>query len=194
MCMFVTMACAVLDGESGEIRYASAGHERPLLRRLGGATTVLTLEGGAALGLDAGVGFPVWTGHLAPGDALVLCTDGVTEAFDRAGTAFGLERFQRVVAETPVDALAALPERLVEAVERFSVGGAPRDDLALLAVQYRPPGVTVDAARGGNVADSRSTASPRPPPGRGGGSRRSCGPATFPRRPSTIASSPSRSS
>ena len=81
----------------------------------------------------------MWAAHLAPGDALVLCTDGVTEAFDRAGTAFGLERFQRVVAETPVDALAALPERLVEAVERFSVRGAPRDDLALLAVQYRPP-------------------------------------------------------
>ena len=85
MCMFVTMACAVLDGESGEVRYASAGHERPLLRRLGGATTVLALEGGAALGLDAGAGFPVWTGHLAPGDTLVLCTDGVTEAFDRGG-------------------------------------------------------------------------------------------------------------
>ena len=148
MCMFVTMACAVLDGESGELRYSSAGHERPLLRRLGGGTTVLVLEGGAALGLGAGAGFPVWTGHLAPGDTLVLCTDGVTEAFDRAGTAFGLERFQRVVAETPADALATLPDRLVEAVERFSAGGAPRDDLAMLALQYRPPGVTVDAREG----------------------------------------------
>ena len=57
----------------------------------------------------------------------------------------GLERFRRVVAETPVDALAALPRRLVGAVERFSAGGAPRDDLALLALQYRPAGVTVDA-------------------------------------------------
>jgi sigma-B regulation protein RsbU (phosphoserine phosphatase) len=148
MCMFVTMACAVLDGESGELRYSSAGHERPLLRRLGGETTVLVLEGGAALGLGTGAGFPVWTGHLAPGDTLVLCTDGVTEAFDRAGTAFGLERFQRVVAETPADALATLPDRLVEAIERFSAGGAPRDDLAMLALQYRPQGVTVDAREG----------------------------------------------
>ncbi len=148
MCMFVTMACAVLDGESGELRYSSAGHERPLLRRLGGETTVLVLEGGAALGLGAGAGFPVWTGHLAPGDTLVLCTDGVTEAFDREGTAFGLERFQRVVAETPADALATLPDRLVEAIERFSAGGAPRDDLAMLALQYRPPGVIVDAREG----------------------------------------------
>jgi phosphoserine phosphatase RsbU/P len=145
MCMFVTMACAVLDGETGELRYASAGHERPLLRRAGGATTVLVLDGGPALGFGGGGGFPVWVANLAPGDALVLCTDGVTEAFDAEGTAFGLERFRRVVAETPVDALAALPRRLVEAVERFSAGGAPRDDLALLALQYRPAGVTVDA-------------------------------------------------
>jgi sigma-B regulation protein RsbU (phosphoserine phosphatase) len=148
MCMFVTMACAVLDGETGELRYASAGHERPLLRRAGGATTVLVLEGGPALGFGGGDGFPVWVANLAPGDALVLCTDGVTEAFDATGTAFGLERFRQVVAETPADALGALPHRLVEAVERFSTGGAPRDDLALLALQYRPAGVTVDAHGG----------------------------------------------
>jgi anti-anti-sigma factor len=145
MCMFVTMACAVLDGESGELRYASAGHERPVLRRVGGATTVLVLEGGPALGLGAEEAFPVWTGHLAPGDALVLCTDGVSEAFDAGGAAFGLERFRQVVAETPGDALGTLPDRLVEAVSRFSLGGGPRDDLALLAIQYRPPDVEVEA-------------------------------------------------
>jgi sigma-B regulation protein RsbU (phosphoserine phosphatase) len=145
MCMFVTMACAVLDGETGELRYASAGHERPLLRRASGATTVLLPEGGPALGFGGGEGFPVWVGTLAPGDALVLCTDGVTEAFDAQGTAFGLERFRNVVAETPTDALGELPGRLVAAIERFSAGGAPRDDLALLALQYRPTAVTVDA-------------------------------------------------
>ena len=40
-CMFVTAACGQLDGESGEIRYASAGHERPVLRRLDGTTAIL---------------------------------------------------------------------------------------------------------------------------------------------------------
>jgi anti-anti-sigma factor len=142
--MFVTMACVVLDGESGELRYASAGHEPPLLRRLGGATTVLAVEGGAALGLDAGLRFPVWTGQLAPGDMLVLYTDGVTEAFDADGATFGLERMRRVVAETPPEALGTLPARLVKAVERFSERGGPRDDLAVLAVQYRPADGAVD--------------------------------------------------
>lgn len=146
MCMFVTMACAVLDGESGELRFASAGHERPLLRRAGGATRVLVAEGGPALGLDAREGFPVWIGYLAPGDALVLCTDGVTEAFDAAGEAFGLERFRQVVAEARTDSLDALPARLVETIERFSTGGFPRDDMAMVALQYQPAGVRVGAA------------------------------------------------
>jgi sigma-B regulation protein RsbU (phosphoserine phosphatase) len=145
ICMFVTMACAVLDGETGELRYASAGHERPLLRRIGGRTSPLVADGGPALGLGADQEFPVWVGHLAPGDVLVLTTDGVTEAFDAAGAAFGLEGLRRVVAETPGDGLDTLPARLVDSVERFSAGGGPRDDLAMLAVQYRPPDVVVSA-------------------------------------------------
>jgi sigma-B regulation protein RsbU (phosphoserine phosphatase) len=137
-CMFVTATCGQIDAESGELRLASAGHERPLLRRADGATAVVPTDGGAALGLDLGAGFPLWTGRLAPGDTLVLWTDGVTEAFDAAGTAFGLDRLRQVVAATPADALDTLPARLVDAVERFADGGSPRDDLAMLAVQYRP--------------------------------------------------------
>jgi anti-anti-sigma factor len=143
MCMFVTMACAILDA-SGELRLASAGHERPLLRRAGGATQVLMLEGGPALGLGTDAACPVWVGHLAPGDAVVLCTDGVTEAFDAAGTAFGLERFVSVVSETRADTVDALPRRVEEEIERFSAGGAPRDDMAVVALQFQPAGVTVD--------------------------------------------------
>jgi sigma-B regulation protein RsbU (phosphoserine phosphatase) len=147
-CMFVTAGCGQLDGETGELRYASAGHELPILRRLDGTTTVLAAEGGPALGLDTKAEFPLWTGRLAPGDALVLWTDGATEAFDAAGNAFGLERLQPVVAATPAEALGTLPARLVEAVEQFSAGGGPRDDLAMLLVQYRPPDVELGAGAG----------------------------------------------
>ena len=151
-CMFVTAACGQFDGETGELWYASAGHERPLLRRLDGTTSVLALEGGPALGLELNSPFPLWSVRLAPGDALVLCTDGVTEAFDAEGVAFGLEGLRRVVAGTPVDALGTLPDRLEEAIERFSLGGGPRDDLAVLAVQYRPPDVEVRDLGGDVVA------------------------------------------
>jgi phosphoserine phosphatase RsbU/P len=147
-CTFVTAACGQLDAGSGELWYASAGHERPLLRRLDGRTSALALEGGSALGLGVDGGFPRWTGHLAPGDALILCTDGVTEAFDATGDAFGQERLRQVVADTPGDAFGTLPDRVVEAVERFAVGGSPRDDLAVLAIQYRPPEVAVGLVGG----------------------------------------------
>jgi sigma-B regulation protein RsbU (phosphoserine phosphatase) len=147
-CMFVTAGCGQIDGETGEVQYASAGHDLPLVRRVDGTTVSLAAEGGPALGLDLGAGFPLCTGRLAPGDALLLWTDGVTEAFDAGGVAFGLERLRPVVAATPADALDTLPARLVDAVERFSAGGGPRDDLALLAVQYRPAGVAFDAGEG----------------------------------------------
>jgi sigma-B regulation protein RsbU (phosphoserine phosphatase) len=146
--MFVTAGCGQLDGETGEVQYASAGHEVPLVRRVDGTTVSIAADGGPALGLDLGAGFPVCTGRLAPGDALLLWTDGVTEAFDADGSAFGLERLRPVVAATPADALETLPARLVDAVERFSAGGGPRDDLALLAIQYRPEDVSFDAKGG----------------------------------------------
>ncbi|HSF03862.1 MAG TPA: SpoIIE family protein phosphatase, partial [Solirubrobacterales bacterium] len=151
-CMFVTAACGQLDGETGDLQLATAGHDRPILRSADGTTAVLATEGGPALGLDLNAEFPLWTGRLDPGDTLVLWTDGVTEAFDARGTAFGLERLRQVVADTPADALTTLPARLLDAVERFSAGGSPRDDLAMLAVQYRPPGVA-----------SRGDATPPPP-------------------------------
>jgi anti-anti-sigma factor len=155
-CMFVSMGCAELDGETGELRYASAGHEPPLVRRVDGTTREIRFDGGPVLGLGLGQISAAWTGRLAPGDALILHTDGVTEAFDATGSAFGLEGLRRVVATTPVDALGALPERLVAAVERFGVGGAPRDDLALVVVQFRPADVTVDGAGAESWAVSMS--------------------------------------
>ncbi|HYB42014.1 MAG TPA: anti-sigma factor antagonist [Candidatus Methylomirabilis sp.] len=145
-CMFVTAVCAQLDGDTGNLCYASAGHEPPLVRKVDGTTVSLAAESGSALGLDANNAFPLWSHDLAPGDAVVLYTDGATEAFDASGAAFGLERLCQVVADTPLDALSELPGRLLEAVERFSVGGGPRDDLAILAVQYRPPDVEVGAS------------------------------------------------
>jgi sigma-B regulation protein RsbU (phosphoserine phosphatase) len=147
-CTFVTAACGQLDAGNGELWYASAGHDRPLLRRADGTTSVLAVEGGPALGLELNKEFPLWKGCLAPGDTIVLCTDGVTEAFDADGMAFGVERLLRVVADTPVDSMDTLPDRLAEAVERFSVGGGPRDDLAVLAVQYRSPDVLVEGVQG----------------------------------------------
>jgi sigma-B regulation protein RsbU (phosphoserine phosphatase) len=140
-CMFVTATCGLLDGETGALLLASAGHDAPLIRRAGGATAQLAAAGGPALGLGMPDGFPQWSGRLAPGDAVVAFTDGVTEAFDVAGEAFGMERLRRLVEATPPEALASLPADVVRTVEHFAEGGAPPDDITVLVVAYRPPDV-----------------------------------------------------
>jgi sigma-B regulation protein RsbU (phosphoserine phosphatase) len=138
-CMFVTATCGLLDGETGLLQQASAGHDAPLIRRAGGTTVQLAAVGGPALGLGRPEPFPRWSGRLAPGDAVVAFTDGVTEASDATGEAFGLERLRQLVEATPRDRLDHLPAEVVRAVERFAEGGAPRDDIAVLVVAYRPP-------------------------------------------------------
>jgi len=142
-CTFVTAGCGQLDASTGELWYASAGHDPPLLRRADGVTAVLDVKGGPALGLELTNELPLWKGCLAPGDTLILCTDGVTEAFDADGRAFGVQRLAQVVESTPVDAMETLPDRLADAVASFSAGGGPRDDMAVLAVQYRSREVDV---------------------------------------------------
>jgi sigma-B regulation protein RsbU (phosphoserine phosphatase) len=140
-CMFVTMTCGILDGETGVLTYASAGHEPPLARRLGGSTAPLPGDGGPALGLGLAAECPRQTRRLAPGDAIVAFTDGVTEAFDTGGRAFGTTRLRDLVAAMPAEQLAELPVRVMSAVERFAEGGGPRDDVTVLVVEYRPPDV-----------------------------------------------------
>ena len=142
-CMFVTLGCGLLDASTGRLRYASAGHEPPLVRLVGGGVTSLDPEGGPALGLSEGSRFPCHSTHLAPGDMLVAYTDGVTEAFNPNGQAFGRERLCRLLARGTAETPSVLADSIAGAVERFAVGGGPWDDVTVLVLQYRLPLVTV---------------------------------------------------
>ena len=64
----------------GRIQYASAGHEPPLGAQSEGTVKPLASENGAAIGIDASGDYQLREGFIAPGDTLVLYTDGVTEA------------------------------------------------------------------------------------------------------------------
>ena len=81
--MFVTMTYLVLDAASGEVSYSSAGH-LPILRLHGATREVEPLDGG--MGLPLGIVKHPGLGEqrlvFAPGDALVLVTDGVIEAMN----------------------------------------------------------------------------------------------------------------
>ncbi len=132
--LFVTLFFAVLDRRTGTFTYANGGHNPPCLIRHG-RPEELPPTGDMALAVMEGLTFTERVCRLAPGDGVVLFTDGVTEAFDPAGEAFGEPRLAGLLTEGGRDDAAALVDRVVEGVLRFA-GAAPQaDDITCLALR-----------------------------------------------------------
>ncbi|MFL5259941.1 MAG: SpoIIE family protein phosphatase [Hyphomicrobiales bacterium] len=134
--MFVTLFFAVFDPSSGHLDYVNAGHPSPVL--LGcGAPRLLPTTGNIAAGVMGEADFSGEAINLAPGEALVLFTDGVTEAFSPDGVQFGegrlLEALGALPPETSADDIA---KTLIAAVKTFEAGADQSDDITLLALRY----------------------------------------------------------
>ncbi len=133
--MFVTAVFAMLWPESGEMIYASAGHNRPLIvRACSGIVEELPL-GGMALGVYENMSLEDHRLKLDPTDILLFYTDGVTESFSPTGEAFGEERLKKLLAENcdmPLNELVAVLENSLNA---WREGAMPSDDTTLLVVR-----------------------------------------------------------
>ncbi len=90
--MFVTAVCGVLDATSGELTFALAGHDPPVFVPAEGDPEPLQVEGGRVLGLIEGSDYPVNRLRLGHRDAVVMFTDGVSEAQNVDGGFFELDR------------------------------------------------------------------------------------------------------
>ncbi|SOE01381.1 PAS domain S-box-containing protein [Blastococcus haudaquaticus] len=140
---FVTACCLVLEATDGGhvARVSVAGHPLPLLRSADGAVTEVGAPG-RPLGIDAGVHFDEATVVLPRGAMLVLYTDGVTEARDRAGDQFGEDGLARVLRQLPSGDPELAVATVAAAVEQQVIGSPHEaDDLAVLAlgVPAAPP-------------------------------------------------------
>lgn len=147
-CMFVTAGCGLMDPATGTVRYASAGHEPPLLRLLEGTVRSPAPDGGAAIGIDAGEAYPLQELLLAPGDLLLLYTDGVTDAEDRSGARFGIDRLVTLLRDSAGMHPAALVDRIVQTAASHAEGFHATDDLTVVALRYVPQGVTAMSVAG----------------------------------------------
>jgi sigma-B regulation protein RsbU (phosphoserine phosphatase) len=147
-CMFVTIGCGLMNANTGRVRYASAGHEAPLVRQLEGTVKPLGGENGPALGIDTDVDYQLGEGFVAPGDTLVLFTDGVTEAEAEDSSLFGHERLTRLLGEAPDGDPPALVRRIVDTVAAHASGYHASDDLTVMAVGLRPAEVAVRRSDG----------------------------------------------
>jgi sigma-B regulation protein RsbU (phosphoserine phosphatase) len=139
--MFITMIYAVLNTQTGELRLARAGHETPLLCRDQFATVEPIAATGLALGIDPGDIFDQVVQDaivpLGPLDTVVLYTDGVNEATDRAGREFGREKLIATLKAAGPLGVDSLVKEVVEQVRRFSSGHAQNDDITIAVLQKK---------------------------------------------------------
>jgi len=137
--MFVTVWMGYLNTRTGEVTYANAGHNPPLIRHTDGSVTYLKSRPGLVLAGMAGIRYRANRFQLNPGDLLYLYTDGVTEATNADNGLYGEERLLTVLERSCDAAVHAVCETVKTDVDDF-VGDAPQfDDITMLALKYTPP-------------------------------------------------------
>lgn len=134
---FITMFALAYEHESRVLRYASAGHNPAALLRAGSEHVEWIRTKGVALGLRRRSVFEEASLVLAPGDCLVLYTDGVTEAVNTQGEDFGEARLAAAMERSRALEAAALKDSLVAAVDAFAGGAMQHDDITLVVLRAR---------------------------------------------------------
>jgi GAF domain-containing protein len=134
--VFATLIFGVLSTTSGEFSYVCAAHPPGILQRADGSVELL--EGsGSLVGAFMTLGFAERCVRLAPGDELVLYTDGLTEA-RRDGEMYGIERIVSYLQSRRRGTLESLVSEVFDDVREYT-GNRLRDDVAMLAISLAVP-------------------------------------------------------
>jgi serine phosphatase RsbU (regulator of sigma subunit)/pSer/pThr/pTyr-binding forkhead associated (FHA) protein len=132
---FVTFDACVLDLQQHAVTVVSAGHPAPLIYRAASKTYedgCTADQTGFPLGILEGIPYDCNTFNLAPGDCVILFTDGVSESQSKENKDFGMAGVHAALGAGPMTP-AAMGKRLVEAVNRHATGRKPHDDLTVVA-------------------------------------------------------------
>jgi len=135
--MFVTVFCGVLNFRTGEVFYSNAGHNPPLVLRPGQPPEWLPLPDGFFLGTMEDAVYETRRTVLAPGDRLLIYTDGVTEAMNDQKAFYQEERLIRVAKEHGQNSPEELVREILGSVRAFAGSEPQSDDITLLALLFR---------------------------------------------------------
>jgi serine phosphatase RsbU (regulator of sigma subunit) len=136
--MFVTCLYAVLDPALGQLRFANAGHNLPYAATADGVTELSAR--GMPLGAMPGMTYEENEAHLAPGESVLLHSDGLVEAHDPKGEMFGFPRLRKVV-ENSRGGENLIEVCLAELREFTGRDWEQEDDITLVTLQRTQPGV-----------------------------------------------------
>ena len=136
--MFVTAWMGILDVATGNVQFANAGHNPPLIRRANGSFEYLKTRAGFVLAGMEGVKYRMGELTLSEGDRLFLYTDGVTEATDEENGLYGESRLLDFMNDNAGVRGDVLLPALKNSIDEF-VGAAPQfDDITMLMIDYNP--------------------------------------------------------
>ena len=133
---FATMVYGVFWANGTRFTYCNAGHPPPLLLR-GDSFTELT-TGGMVIGVVPDADFEREVVELRDGDVIVLFTDGVTEALDFHGEAYGLARLRESIVTHRGLPAPHMAEQLLWDVRRFAGLADQSDDITIVVVKVGP--------------------------------------------------------
>ncbi len=132
--LFVSVVCALWDPQESRVTLANAGHNPPLCVRADGTVEALK-SSNMVLGVVPGVSVDNHTIHLEPGEALILYTDGITDAINEEEEEFGQDRLEAVAYAGRYSSASEIVDEIQDAVAGF-VGQAPQfDDLTLVVIK-----------------------------------------------------------
>ncbi|MDL2290691.1 SpoIIE family protein phosphatase [Desulfovibrio sp. OttesenSCG-928-F20] len=133
--MFVTLCLGYLHLDTGELEWAGAGHMPPIKLSVGRAAALdasLDMVAGSFEGLP----YKLMRDSLAPGDSLLLYTDGVSEAMNHKKELFGNQRMLDCLEACRDLGAAEMAGALFNAVEEYADGQEQSDDIALMVIRY----------------------------------------------------------
>jgi sigma-B regulation protein RsbU (phosphoserine phosphatase) len=133
--MFVTVFYGILDVNTGEVNYCNAGHNPPYLLKSNGQVEALPMSQDPMVGAIDGIEYHESSVQLAKGDALVMFTDGVTEAMDSECREFGEERLESTLAAVTSYSCQQIIEAVRADVATFVGEAEQSDDITVLALK-----------------------------------------------------------
>jgi sigma-B regulation protein RsbU (phosphoserine phosphatase) len=134
---YFTMIYGVLETGTGDFRYVTAGHPRPVRLCPGKAPRFLE-SGGTPVGLLAEASYEERHVRLEAGERLYFFTDGLTDAEGVTGEEFGAERLLEVLDRSCRVTLDENLDAVMGCVEQWCAPARPNDDMALLAIECQP--------------------------------------------------------
>lgn len=139
-CMFVTIFCAILNIEIGEIQFANAGHNPPLVCANGHGFEFIQMPRGFVVGTMENTKFESKKLILKPDDVIFTYTDGVTEAMNLEAKLFSGERLKQSLSNLEGKDITNIIHEIRVQIKAFAQGMPQSDDITMLALKYNGKG------------------------------------------------------